>query len=518
MKVKNPILTGFNPDPAICRAEDKYYIATSTFETYPGICIYESLDLVNWQLICHPLKMKQINMMNNPPSSGVWAPDLTYKDGTFYIVFSNVETFSRGPFKDCFNYIITASSIRGPWSDPIFINASGFDASLFHDEDGKSYFVNMEWDYRGGRGNPCFTGILVQEIDLKRGVLLNEFHKIFTGTERGFVEGPHIYKRNGYYYLFCAEGGTGYNHAESVARSKHIYGPYEVHPNRLLLSAKDSEVLLQRAGHASLVDAKEQGWFIAHLCSRPLDGRCILGRETALQNIVWKEDWPYLAHGGILPRDYYEVSLDVEKIDFNQEIQYDFLSEQFDLDFQTLRVDMSPYVKKTRKSITLIGKQSFNSNFLQNTWQRRQQHICCEFGCKLSFHPTYFGHMAGLIYRYQEGDLYLLYSTYDETKGQVLRLHAEHEFQPEYYPEILLPYKGEVYLKIVVQGREAQFYYAINDEKNYEPIGPVLDATKLSDQFVVHGGFTGAFFGLYASDSFQATKEATFSEVYYKKI
>ncbi len=517
MKVKNPILTGFNPDPAICRAGNMYYIATSTFEVYPGICIHESKDLVNWKLVAHPLKTLQIDMTNNPPSSGVWAPDLTFRNGMFYIVFSNVETFSKGPIKDCYNYLISSPSIKGPWSRPVFINASGFDASLFHDKNGKSYFVNMEWDYRGIKGIPCFTGILVQEIDLKTATLIGKAHKIFSGTKRGFVEGPHIYKRNDYYYLFCAEGGTGYNHAESVSRSKFIYGPYELHPNELILSSKETDAYLQRAGHASLVDGKEDGWFIAHLCSRPIDQKCILGRETALQNIIWKEDWPYLAHGSIVPRDYYEVNKEVEVMDFNRDITYDFLSERFDLDFQTLRIDMSSYVKKTRNAITLIGKQSFNSNYLQNTWQRRQQHFNCEFGCRVSFEPSYFGHMAGLIYRYQEGDFYLLYSTYDEEKGQVLRLHAEHEFQPEYFKESILPYKGDISLKIRVHGKDAQFYYALDHEKFY-PFGPVLDATKLSDQFVTHGGFTGAFFGLYASDSLYACKEATFSKVYYKKL
>lgn len=518
MRVNNPILTGFNPDPAICKAGDTYYIATSTFETFPGINIHESKDLVNWKLIAHPLNSKRIlDMTNNLPSSGVWAPDLTYKNGKFYIVFSNVETWSRGPFKDCFNYIISADSIYGPWSDPYFVNASGFDASLFHDDDGTSYFVNMEWDYRGVRGNPCFTGILVQEIDLEKHKLVGEVYKVFQGTERGFVEGPHIYKKDGYYYLFCAEGGTGYNHAESVSRSKHIFGPYETHPNSLIISAKGSTAHLQRAGHASLVDGGENGWFIAHLCSRPLDGKCILGRETALQNIIWKDNWPYLVGDGILPRDYYEVKNEVKKIDYNQEVYYDFTSEQFQLDFQTLRVDLSPYSRRTKDSLVLIGKQSFNSYYLQNTWQRRQQHFHCEFGCKISFHPTYFGHMAGLLYRYQEGDLYFLYITYDEEKKTVLRLHAEHNFQPEYYNDILISIPNDVYLKIVVNYKEAQYYYSLDGMK-YLSVGPVLDATLLSDQVVQHGGFTGAFFGLHVADSLFAEKEAIFSNVYYKKI
>lgn len=516
MKVKNPILTGFHPDPAICKANGIYYIATSTFETFPGICIHESKDLVNWKLISHPLDASIIDMTNNPASAGVWAPDLTFKDGMFYIVFSNVETWSRGPFKDCYNYLISAPSIKGPWSKPIFINASGFDASLFHDSDGKSYFVNMEWDYRGVRGNPCFTGILVQEINLSTGKLLGDFHKVFRGTSRGFVEGPHIYKKDDYYYLFCAEGGTGFSHAESVSRAKSIFGPYQVHPEQLILSSKDTNAVLQRAGHASLVDGGEEGWFIAHLCGRPIEGRCILGRETALQNVIWKNDWPYLAHGSIEPREYYEIQKKIPKIDFNSEIHYDFLSQQFELDFQTLRIDMNAYAKRTKDTLTLTGKQSFNSMYLQNTWQRRQQHMKCEFGCSLSFEPSYFGQMAGLIYRYQEGDFYFLYVTYDEVKGKVLRIHAEHTYQPEYYEDICIPISNDVSLKIVVKNEEAQFFYA--EETDYIPVGPIFDATLISDQYVQHGGFTGAFFGLHVSDSLYASKEAIFRNVYYKRV
>lgn len=514
MKIKNPILPGFNPDPCICYGKGKYYIATSTFETFPGLSIYESEDLANWHLVSRPLNEKRIiDIMNNAPSSGVWAPDLTYHNGKFYIVFSNVETWCTGPFKDCYNYLICAEDIEGPWSDPIFINASGFDASLFHDTDGKSYFVNMEWDYRGLTGRNCFTGILVQEIELSIGKLFGECHKVFKGTEEGFIEGPHIYKKEDYYYLFCAEGGTGYNHSETVSRSKHIFGPYET--NGVLITSKNTDAPLQRAGHASLVYSEKNDWLIAHLCGRPIDGKCILGRETALQNIVWKDDWPYLADFSKQPRDYYELKDEVQLEKEEKLICYDFLSKQFSLDFQNLRVDMNPYAIKTNTSLTLIGKQSVDSFYLQNTWQRRQQHFQCEFGCQLSFEPEIFSHMAGLVYRYQEGDLYLLYATYDEKLGKVIRLMTQNEYQTNLFEDIKIQYENDIYLKIVVHFKEAQFYYSF-DNMNYIAVGPFLDATKLSDQAVKRGGFTGAFFGLHCADFKESKKTATFRNVYYK--
>lgn len=210
----NPILPGFNPDPSICRVGDDYFIATSTFEWYPGVQIHHSRDLANWTLAKRPLERKsQLDMRGNPDSCGVWAPCLSHADGMFWLVYTDVKRFD-GSFKDAHNYIVTAPSIEGPWSDPVYVNSSGFDPSLFHDEDGRKWFMQMQWNHRREAFNtpgrhPAFDGILCQEWDPGTRKLVGPIHNIFGGTELGLVEGAHIFKKDGWYYITAAEGGTG---------------------------------------------------------------------------------------------------------------------------------------------------------------------------------------------------------------------------------------------------------------------------------------------------------------------
>ena len=148
MKIENPVLPGFNADPSMIRVGDTYYIANSTFEWWPGVRLHESKDMVHWRLLPSPLNRRsQINMRGNPSSGGVWAPDLSYADGKFWLVYSDVKIVN-GAFKDCTNYLVTAEDIRGPWSEPIRINGVGFDASLFHDDDGRKYLVQQTWDFQ----------------------------------------------------------------------------------------------------------------------------------------------------------------------------------------------------------------------------------------------------------------------------------------------------------------------------------------------------------------------------------
>lgn len=286
--ITNPIIPGFNPDPSILRVGDDYYIATSTFEWFPGVQIHHSKDLVNWKLIAHPLnRVSQLDMIGNPCSGGVWAPCLSFCDGLFYLIFTDVKSQDGLAFNNYHNYLVTTEDIMGDWSEPVSLNSSGFDPSLFHDEDGRKWLVNMLWDYRIGR-NP-FGGIILQEYSIKEKSLIGKTKVIFNGTKLGLTEGPHLYKHKGYYYLMVAEGGTEYYHAVTMARSKKIDGPYEIDPiNPILTSKHDPFLTLQKAGHASIVETQNGEWYMAHLCGRPIptSGRCILGRETALQKMV----------------------------------------------------------------------------------------------------------------------------------------------------------------------------------------------------------------------------------------
>ncbi|HXZ16748.1 MAG TPA: glycoside hydrolase family 43 protein, partial [Roseiarcus sp.] len=305
--IRNPILRGFNPDPSICRVGRDYYIATSTFEWYPGVQIHHSRDLVNWRLVTRPLdRAAQLDLRGDPDSGGVWAPCLSFADVKFWLVYTDVKRLD-GVFKDAHNFIVAAPAIDGPWSDPVYVNSSGFDPSLFHDDDGRKWFLNMIWSHRDEKGlrHPAFVGVALQEWDAASAKLVGRPRTIFRGSPHGLVEGPHLCKRTGWYYLTVAEGGTGYDHAVTMARSRRIEGPYELHPNIHLLTSKDApDAPLQRAGHGQIVETPDGQVYHTHLCSRPLPGlrRSPLGRETAIQKCVWGDDgWLYLEGGGQAP-------------------------------------------------------------------------------------------------------------------------------------------------------------------------------------------------------------------------
>ena len=248
--VFNPILRGFNPDPSIVRVGDDYYIATSTFEWFPGVQIHHSRDLLHWRLVARPLnRASQLDMRGDPDSCGVWAPCLTHADGLFHLVYTDVKRYGRtttagvsgASLRDFHNYLVTSERIDGDWSDPIHLNSSGFDPSLFHDDDGRKYLVNMLWDHRPGQNR--FAGIVLQEYSPAQRKLVGARHNIFNGTSLGLTEAPHLYRRDGWYYLITAEGGTAWGHAVTMARSRTLLGPYELHPDVYILSARDRAIV-----------------------------------------------------------------------------------------------------------------------------------------------------------------------------------------------------------------------------------------------------------------------------------
>ncbi len=246
MMIRNPVLRGFNPDPSIIRVDDDYYTVTSTFEWWPGARLHHSKDLVNWTDMGGILdEQRLIDLKGRAPSCGVWACDLSYDGSRFYLAYTDVRT--KKWFYNTHNYLIYADDIKGKWSDPIYLNSVGFDPSIFHDDDGRKYLINM---LNG------FKGITVCELDPQTLKPTGESVKIFDGTQIGCTEGPHIYKKDGFYYLLTAEGGTGYDHCVSVARSENLFGPYEVHPNNPILTS-DVEGTLKSCGHGDLVTTKE---------------------------------------------------------------------------------------------------------------------------------------------------------------------------------------------------------------------------------------------------------------------
>lgn len=532
VQLKNPILPGFHPDPSICYANGEYYIANSTFEWYPGVEICRSKDLIHWTSVPSPLAERRLLDMNGEKfSCGIWAPCLSYSNGLFYLIYTNVRNWNVGPMKDCPNFLTTAPSIEGPWSDPVFLDASGFDPSLFHDDDGRHWYVHPEWDYRE-YGPRQFSGIILREYLPEEKRFTDFRKKIYTGTDIGCVEGPHLYKKNGWYYLLAAEGGTSYEHALTVARSRNVEGPYETHPaNPLITSYGHSEAPLQKVGHGSWVTSADgKKTYLVYLCGRPLPGTkmCVLGRETGLAEIEWKDDWPYVIQAdgtlGSIPPETLEVPKNDEDTrpafcPGSQAVHYDFTDNSYLADFKALRIplDESRYsIKKKPGCLTIRGGQSPWSFYDQSLLARRQMHFCFRVETKLDFEPDYFQQYAGLTYRYDEESQYLLQVTYDEKKGKLLQLNSILPGQPfERGMEVSLK-EGPVWLRLEVSYSEARFYWS-QDGKNYRMIRPLCDASKLSDDYK-EMGFTGAFVGMFCVDTEFYRKEAKFHWFDYKPL
>lgn len=531
--IRNPILRGFNPDPSICRVGEDYFIATSTFEWYPGVQIHHSRDLANWRLARRPLdRASQLDMRGDPDSCGVWAPCLSHADGKFWLVYTDVKRFD-GNFKDAHNYIVTAPAIEGPWSEPAYVNSSGFDPSLFHDDDGRKWFLNMVWDHRGSAApssrHPAFAGIVLQQWDAASGKLVGEAKVVFAGSALGLVEGPHLHKRNGWYYLTTAEGGTGYDHAVTMARSRRIDGPYELHPNVHLLTSKDApEAVLQRAGHGQIVETADGQVYHTHLCSRPLPGlrRSPLGRETAIQKCAWRDDgWLYLAEGGQVPSVEVPSPFPTRIESGPASTRCAFRPGGLPLDFQWLR---TPYPERIFSLsarpgwLRLIARESIGSWFEQALVARRQEHFVYRAETELDFEPRTFQQAAGLAAYYNRTKFHYLAITRDETLGRVLTIMscegdtAEGRLRFPLATPVVLEAKGPLRLAVAVDRARLQFAYALNGA--WRDIGPILDASILSDEAGSgeHGSFTGAFVGMAAFDASGAAIAADYRYFEYE--
>lgn len=516
--IRNPILRGFNPDPSIVRVGDDYYVATSTFEWYPGVQLHHSRDLVHWRLIGRPLsRPSQLNLLGDPDSCGIWAPCLSHADGRFWLIYTDVKRYGRttvagasgASLRDVHNYLVTAPAIDGPWSEPVFLNSSGFDPSLFHDDDGRKYLVNQLWDFRPGRNR--FAGIVLQEYAPAERRLVGERRLIFAGTELGLTEAPHLYKRNGYYYLLTAEGGTGWGHAVTMARARTLTGPYELHPDRCILTARDRpDAPLQRAGHADLVDTARGETYLVYLCGRPLRnrGRCTLGRETALQRMHWGADgWLRTADGRGRP-ELESPAPDLPPHPFPAPpVREDFDAPVLPLDFQWLR---SPWpdelfsLSARPGYLRLFGRETIGSVFRQALVARRQQAHSFSARTRLEFEPAHFQQMAGLVCYYNGSKFHYLYVSHDEAVGRHLRVMSALPDAPHadaFTAPVPVPAGVPLELRVEVDCERLQFAYRL-DGADWAWIPTLFDASILSDEASAPGlpNFTGAFVGVACQD------------------
>ena len=560
MMIRNPILPGFNPDPSIVRVGDDFYIATSTFEWFPGVQIHHSRDLVNWRLLTRPLRRaSQLNLLGDPDSCGVWAPCLTHADGLFWLVYTDVKRFGRSSMggtsgasmRDFHNYLVTCPTIDGEWSDPVYLNSSGFDPSLFHDDAGRKYLVNMLWDYRPG-GNR-FAGIVLQEYSVAERKLIGKRANIFQGTSLGLTEGPHLYKRDGWYYLLTAEGGPNWDHAVLLARSRDLTGPYEIHPEGHILTARDRpDSELQRSGHADLVETQNGETYMVYLAGRPIRnrGRCILGRETCIQKMAWGEDgWLRTLDGQAVPTvetpapalSQAPLSRSSDTLspkrgegwgegasnnDPQAHCHYDFDAPELPIDFQWLRTPFPDEIFSLTARpghLRLCGRESIGCLFKQSLVARRQQAFCYSAETIIEFEPGHFQQLAGLTCYYNSTKFHYLHISHDERIGKYLAVLSNIPDAAQadaFTAPIAIPAGRPVRLRVEVDYERLHFaYQVVGVDSDWWWIPKQFDASILSDEATGIGqpNFTGAFVGVACQDMAGTGHPADFDYFTYRE-
>lgn len=538
--IQNPILPGFHPDPSMIRVGEDYYIAVSSFEWFPGVPIYHSKDLVHWELLYNVLDTKEkLPLTGLRPSWGVWAPNLSYSETEqrFYLVYSIVTSNNKW-FFDVDNYLLWTDDINGQWQGPAYLNSSGFDPALFHDDDGRKWIVNKDRDFRPT--NIDDRTIVVQELDINTRKLLGEPVSVSSGaTRRGFVEGAQLMKHEGWYYLITAEGGTGYGHCVAVSRSRQVTGPYEACPHGPVLTSTpgdfvgtekepfmmferyNPETVLQKAGHGSLIETTTGEWYMAHLCGRPLDMHCVLGRETALQRMDWTPDgWPCMADGTNIAKDKVQAPKLLEHRFPERGSRETFSDGALSPYFYTPRnVIHEGWAKLSGKGLSLRGQESLCSNYNVSLIARKLTGFHTVSTTKLQFTPTLYHHLAGVTCYYASQDYYSLFKTWDQEKNSaVLRIYGFiGGALTQHGADIPVLKDDAVWLRVTTDNLKLTFAYSTDGER-FLPAGEALDLAPLSDERCSCGTFTGTFVGMFAQDSYTREVWADFNWFDYKVL
>ncbi|WP_195952790.1 glycoside hydrolase family 43 protein [Clostridium saudiense] len=523
--IRNPILPGFNPDPCICRKGDDYYMAVSSFEWFPGIPVYHSKDLKNWELLTHVLTNDTaVDLKKLPSAKGIWAPCLTYceKEDLFYVVYGVMNSMNARYF-DVDNFVITSKNIEGPWSEPVYIHSSGFDASILHDDDGRKYIVSLEWETREGYEKP--GAICMVEYCPEKKEIIGYPKRIWSGgTNRGCIEAPHLTKRGEYYYIMCAEGGTGYGHSVTMGRSKNVWGPYEGDPTNPIVTSipgdfyerhdpdhlkpkyYNPESILQKSGHGSYVETQLGEVYLVHLTARPFvpELRCTLGRETAIQKMIWTDDgWLRMADGSNLAKEFIEESK-LPEYKLPQIPSFDdFDSGELGIQYYSPRIMPTSFadVKSRPGYVRIRGQESRCSLNKVSILARKLTSVYATITTKMEFKPEVHQHSAGLIMYYDNMNYIYLRKYYSDTlnSSAISIIHLENGEKTEFINTRVKVDDSPIYFRLKINGRSSYFEWSYNGE-NYERIGKVFDTTKFSDEYCKYGEFTGTFVGITCAD------------------
>ena len=534
--IHNPILPGFNPDPCICRKGEDYYLAVSTFEWMPGIPIYHSRDLKHWEIYSHVLTDDaRVNLRKLPSAKGIWAPCLTWceAEDLFYVVYGVMNSMNARYF-DVNNYVITARDLRGPWSEPVYLHSAGFDASMFHDDDGRKWVVSLDWETRENYEKP--GAICLVEYDPAKKEIVGYPKRVWWGgTDRGCIEAPHLTKRGKYYYLMCAEGGTGYNHCVTMGRSTRVDGPYvkdpanpivtsvpgysyERHdPDHLKPKYYNPASVLQKSGHGSYVDLPNGETYLVHLCARPFvpELRCTLGRETAIQKMQWTADgWLRMADGDNLAKEEVpEPELPEAPMPAIPAFD-DFDGPALGNFYYAPRIMPSRFVDlKSRPGwARLRGQESRSSLNEVSILARKLTSVYARITTKMEFHPEVHQHSAGLILYYDNMNYLNLRKTRSESlQSDALTVIRMENGARTVYEDEKTPVGADtpVWMRLYVEGRRCWFEWSADGE-DYQKIGPAFNTTHFSDEYCKYGEFTGTMVGITCADRVRHRQYADF--------
>lgn len=507
MKIQNPIIRGFYPDPSACKVGDKYYLASSSFQFLPGVPLFESEDLVNWRQIGHCLtRTDQVELHKVPSSGGVFAPTLRYHDGTFYMVTNN-NTFDK-------NFYISTKDIYGEWSKPIFVDQEGIDPSLLFDN-GKVYFTSNGSDENG---KPC---ILQCEIDIETGEKLTDSIPVWSGSGGRYLESPHLYHIGEWYYMMAAEGGTEYGHMITYARSKDPFGPFEAYPGNPVITNRNlggNQSIIQGIGHGDLIEDNKGNYFIVCLGFRqsgewqPFHH---LGREVFLTPVTFNEDGWFTAGDGVVS-EWMEMDIDAKP---QQAGIYDVSFAKNDLsdlrwcylrDYDKTNYAFEDGVLKLKgTSITLEEADTPTFVCIRQS----------EFDTSLSVKVSSEAREAGITFYMDESQHYDLFVKKEgDIKKVVMRIKVGDAQMV--VKEIEIPgcescsknAEDDSWICLEAESTPSEYFFYYNNGETRELLGKARTKYLSSE---VAGGFTGVVMGLYAID--EAGNWAEFKELDWKQ-
>ncbi len=471
----NPVIPGFHSDPSVCRVGDDYYLITSTFEYFPGVPVFHSNDLVNWEQIGYCIDRKD----QLPEGLNIFAATIRYHEGTFYMI-----TTTYG--KRSGNFYVTASDPAGPWSTPVFIDIEGIDPDLFWDDDGKSYVISNEFK--------------LYEIDLKTGELLTEGKQVWYGSGGRYAEGPHIYKKDGFYYLMDSEGGTEEAHSVTISRSNNIWGPYVTNPANPILAhanAAGQTSPIQGVGHADITQAHDGSWWMVFHGYRSISYPVhhLLGRETCLAPVSWPNNgWPVVNGNGTVFEKMTCPTLPLKPF-AKKPSKIEFNNHQLDLDWNYIQIPKEKNYSLSERPgyLRLKGDAATLSTYTTSTFVGRRVHdLNFSASTRLEFDPEKENEEAGIILLNNGTHFDLMLSQEDGQRFLQVKLQFG---SVTHKTEKIRLEPGPVDLRIKGETMTYAFEYAQNGNEFKEI--ERIESRYISTETV--GGFTGVYVGFYAT-------------------